>query len=565
MKIGIICAFRSDDKNWYRGEIQSIDGDHCKLKNLEYGNVEIIHKSNLRFLEERFAKFGKLIEKAYFNIKPSVECDEARVLKTILSYSKEGSKELNFKIIKPFRDGFIIDPIDPDRNTNIFDQFVSKKKIAVRINDEELSEILDKLNDVKEEANNTNDTKEDNDKTKEINDDTKKAIETPPIIIEEVEIEKLIPPPPPEEVKKNSQPGYSNAKISALTTPNDFYLVRTDTLENFNKFHNDIQILAPAMQPLIDFECGIYCLAHQPYDSQWYRAKIIDSDEQDQSIITVVCIDNGKTFSIENKVDLKTMQEQLKDKPCFGIPCSLPIKIERKCEDEVTELMLKMVEKDVEFKTIIENPQLNFIELIYDNENVVDLLVRKKYAQRIETFSSGNGYTSHINSLSDFFVQLEEDQLKLELISSIIDSTNGKFEKVKNPKVGQIVAAKFPDDNFWYRSRIQSIDKNEFTVEFVDYGNACLVTEIGEIDASISELPAMSKHCTLAKPKNLLSFSEEAEKKFLEITANGATILYIKNVKPGDIVEVELFCNGQNIFEQISPLCKLESDTTKEY
>lgn len=495
-------------------------------------------------LDDRFRKYGKLVEKGFFNIKPTNIEGDKKLLKVLMTFFNEGSKELRFTLVKTFKDGWILDPIDPetDNMDNLIDVLVSEK-MAVRIDDDELTQLLEKKVEIEKENLKKIENALKNVKEKKVK-EKEKSVEK--IVVAE-ERKKEIAKPLAAAEKKPKRPDGIIAKLTALTSPNDFYLTRIDTLQQFNQLHTDIQILAPAMQPLIDFECGTYCLAQEPYDSLWYRAKIIDSDE---SIITVLCMDNGKTFSIENKICLKALPDQLQQKAFFGIPCSLAVKIERKFDDEATEIMLKMVEKEIEYTVTLNTTQMNFIELFHDNMNVADLLVEKKFAKRYDIFPSGNGYTSHVNSSSDFFVQLEVDQLKLDLISAIMDRTNGKFEKVVNPQIGHVIAAKFPDDDCWYRSKIESIDNDGFMVSFIDYGNSCFVTEIGAIEESITALSAMSKKCTLAKPKHITtSFSDAAEKIFLDITANGATVLEIRVVKPGEVAEVELFCEGQNIID----------------
>lgn len=569
----MITAYKSQDGNWYRCEILSVDGDYCRLRNKEYGNIESVQNSYIRVLDDRFQKYGKLVEKAYFSIKPNEpQFDDSKLLNEMLNAFNEGAKELNFKIIKNFKDGFILDPFDPDSKENIIENLVNKKKMAVRIKEDDLIKILEnnlkkeeeKLKEIEENVSKITATSskqsvgETEGVKKTVTESDKKEEESKIIKQEEQQQQKSDDSiQKPLAVKTDKIMG----KLTALTSPNDFYLTRVDILQHFEKFQTDIQILAPALQPLIDFECGTFCLALQPFDNLWYRAKIIDSDE---SIITVLCIDNGKTFSIDNKMCMKTMPEQLQQKSFFGIPCSLAVKIGRKCEEDATALMLKKVEAEVEYKILLSTPHMNYIELFHDNENITDLLIEKNYAQRFEIFTSGSGYTSHINSITDFFVQLEVDQLKLDLIASIMDRANGKFEKVVDPKVGQIVAAKYPEDDGWYRSKIESIENDEYTVKFIDYGNSCLVKEIGIIDATIAELPAMSKHCALYKPKNIVSFSDAAEKEFINITANGETILHVKIIKAGDITEVELFCDHQNIIDKLTPLCTLESDKSQD-
>jgi len=302
-------------------------------------------------------------------------------------------------------------------------------------------------------------------------------------------------------------------------------------------------------------------LAKQSFDLFWYRAKIIDSDEMDQNaMITVRCLDDGKTFSVEDRTFLKIMPAALERKKFFGVSCSLSVSIERKCEEDATDLMKGLMDKQLQV-TFLNGPEFGskcYVELFNDDENIADVLVSKKFARRLEMMQSGKCYTSHINSLSSFYLQFETEQLTLDLISQYFEEAGGKFEEVEATP-GSIVAALFPEDDCWYRSRIESIDgTSEYTVTFIDYGNTCVVKKIGNIaESAIKELPSMSKHCRLIKPKVVKKFSETAEQKFVDICENGATILEIKRspVKPGEAAEVEIFLNGKNIAEILIPLC----------
>jgi hypothetical protein len=530
---GLTCAMQSADTNWYRGKILQVKGETCRVLNLEYGSVEILHKSNMRQLDAKFSKIESLITRGYFGIKPT-EISESNLLTEIRSSLTEGLIELNFEIVKKFKDGFLLEVIDAESKENFFDKLIGRK-MAVRINENELEKILKEKIEIYEDFEEII-----------INVETTKLVESLTTTTEEETIPKSN-----EEVEVKSRiPG----KITSLTSPNDFYLVSLEDMEHYKKMQDDIQILAPALAPLLDFECSTLCLAQQPFDNLWYRANIIDSDE---TIITVVCVDNGKTFSIDNKIFLKVLPEQLQRKIFFGISSSLPLSIEHTCEENATQFMLQYVDIEIEFEVVLCTRDKTYVEIYVNEESIGHQLIEKNFAKCLDYFLSGSGFTSHINSLDDFYIQLEEDQLKLDVISSIFDRADGKFEKVANPKVGDIVAAKFSDDEFWYRAVIEEIedDGKRFDVKFIDYGNLSETKEIGILDESITQLPRLSKQCRLSKPKNLINFSEAAEKKFQEICSNGATVLQVNVVKPGKISEVEIFCDGKNIIDILLPLC----------
>lgn len=533
---GMKCALKSKDANWYRGEIKQIKGETCRVHNLEYGNMEIVHKTNLRVLDKKFIKVEKLIERAFFPIKPYK--NESELLKEMQAIFNDGSHELNFEVVKQFKDGSILEVIDSVSKEKLFDKLVARK-LALKVDDDELEKIIQQ-------------------KSHEEDDFEEIVLKNEEIEAEKVENEAK----EAEKVEEEIKDAKVNGKITAMTSPVDFYLICSDDLTNFNQIHTDIQILAPALAPLLDFECETLCLAQQPFDNAWYRAKIIDSD--DNSLITVLCVDNGKTFSIDNKISLKVLPEQLQRKTFFGISCSLPLLIERKIEESATELLMPLVDTEIKFEIVLCTPSRTYVEVFSKNDNISQQLIERNLAKRCDIFQPGPCFTSHINSLNDFYIQLEEDQIKLDLIAKIMERANGHFEKVVNPRKGQIIAAKFSDDESWYRALIEEINGDVFAVKFIEFGNVSETKEVGVLDEEISKLPQMSKRCRLLKPKNIINFSEAAESKFSEICANGATVLQVKLIKLGDVTTVELFCDGKNIIDSLASLCNFHNDDNND-
>lgn len=525
-------------------------------------------KSKVRRLDEKFAEIGELVVPTFFAIKPAPECDDKTLFNEMMKLFDEGVKEFNFKVVKSFNSGWLLEPIEQQTNKNVIDELVKKKK-AQRISENELTQILETKATTKETI------------------DVVKPREQPkkqrksPEKIKKVELE--VPKPPlkktkeivspkenvsPKEIslpKENPQPKENSqlldhiVKITAVTSPTDFYICKKDSMATFSKLHEDIQIIASSAQPLTSVEEGTLCLAKQPYDLCFYRAKIIDSDESDQ-MITVRCLDDGKTFSVDDKTFLRKMPAALENKKFFGIACALPVKVERKFDEDATNFIMKLMDNELSVNFLTKETVPAYVELLNGDENVSDLLVNKKYVRRLEIVEPGSGYTSHINSLQSFYLQFEIDQLKLDLIAQYFEEASGKFEKIVKPQPGEVVAALFPDDSNWYRATVvDSVEtEGKFSVKFIDYGNVCLVESAGRIaEPAIKELPAMSKHCSLAAVLKDIKINEAAEQKFMEITASGATILEIKMVKPGDnVTEVDIFLNGKSIVEDLILACE---------
>ena len=95
---------------------------------------------------------------------------------------------------------------------------------------------------------------------------------------------------------------------------------------------------------------------------------------------------------------------------------------------------------------------------------------------------------------------------KIEQVLADYDDGVKKSDKLSLPiKNGTLCAAKFPDDNKYYRALVKSHnkEKQEFQVEFIDYGNIETVSmdDLIKLDGTISSLPPQAMYCELAYMK----------------------------------------------------------------
>lgn len=529
LKVGKLCAARSIDSNWYRSRVEQIKGDIVEVTHCEYGNMESLHKSKLRALDDRFINLGELVVPAYFAIQPGNEKSLLEELKLVFD---EGSKCLQFKRIGKFHDGWILEPIDMKSNQNIIDELVREKK-AERISSEKLFLLLNK-------QFNENYSKIERKKTEtphnkqSLNSKNVKS-ETGNRITTDVKNPNTSPPKPHK---------CSQVRISALTSATDFFTIDIKDVKDYQKLHSDIQIISSGMGPLIDFNVSTFCLLKQPFDQQYYRAQVIYNDD----IVTVRCVDDGKTFSVDKKL-LKQMPEALKGKKFFATASSLCVNVSKAKDEESTDFLLQMVDKIFYGEVLCISVGKTYFELFHDQMKLSDELVSKKLVSRIEIISPGDGFTSHINSLSSFFLQMECDQLKLDAISKYFEDAKGDFDKVEG-NTGQIVAALFKDDGCWYRAKIENKQNDKYSVAFIDFGNICEVDKIGMLEDAIANLPRMSKHCSLHIPEQIRStLPPNADEKVKTLCANGETILQVNMIKPGDPIEVDIVINGVNLLD----------------
>ncbi|NXH67585.1 TDR15 protein, partial [Hydrobates tethys] len=129
--------------------------------------------------------------------------------------------------------------------------------------------------------------------------------------------------------------------------------------------------------------------------------------------------------------------------------------------------------------------------------------------RHIQVNSEVAGYISHMNSPSSFYVQLAEDenliiQLAEELNESIMNI--GHENCLDELMVGDLIVAQHDTDCFYYRAVIKTLQSgNCFEVEFIDYGNAAVVSpsKICRIQKKFLTLPRLSIHCFLSRVINV--------------------------------------------------------------
>ncbi|XP_028622498.1 tudor domain-containing protein 6 isoform X2 [Grammomys surdaster] len=111
-------------------------------------------------------------------------------------------------------------------------------------------------------------------------------------------------------------------------------------------------------------------------------------------------------------------------------------------------------------------------------------------------------YVSHINDLSDFYIQLIEDEAEINRLSERLNDVRTRPQYHAGPpwQIGDVICAVFPEDNLWYRAVVLEQQPNDLlSVQFIDYGNMSVVHtnrtgRLGPIDAV---LPALCFHCSL--------------------------------------------------------------------
>lgn len=127
---------------------------------------------------------------------------------------------------------------------------------------------------------------------------------------------------------------------------------------------------------------------------------------------------------------------------------------------------------------------------------------------------------THINSANDFYLQEAEDAT-IGPITDLAVSLEGEAP-LSDVSVGDLVGAKFVEDEQWYRARVISKDGGETKVLFVDYGNTSIASEFRALSGKLASFPPCAIHGSLfPRVEGSSGYSQAATAKFIELSQGG--------------------------------------------
>lgn len=121
-----------------------------------------------------------------------------------------------------------------------------------------------------------------------------------------------------------------------------------------------------------------------------------------------------------------------------------------------------------------QDEKATYVELYVNKQSISEILVNEQLALKTESTTdvAATGFVSHINSPSEFWIQLESSVADLEWIADQLSGAEA-FSELEDFTPGSLCAAVFPEDDNWYRARILSNTVAGIEVLFIDYGNSC--------------------------------------------------------------------------------------------
>uniref|UniRef100_A0A8B9GA75 Tudor domain containing 15 n=1 Tax=Amazona collaria TaxID=241587 RepID=A0A8B9GA75_9PSIT len=186
------------------------------------------------------------------------------------------------------------------------------------------------------------------------------------------------------------------------------------------------------------------------------------------------------------------------------------------------------------------------------NENVPKLI---SLPQRdIQVNSEVVGYISHLNSPSSFYVQFAEDKnliMQLAKVLNEIMENIGHENGLDEPMVGDLIVAECDTGCFYYRVVVKALKwGNSFEIEFIDYGNAAIVSpsKICRIQREFLTLPRLSVHCFLSRVKSVTSESWTNKSTSCLVSKTNNKPVTCKFLQQhGEQWEIDIICDGKSV------------------
>lgn len=519
-------AVESKDGFWYRAELLKVtEADELIFNLFDYGRQETVEHPKVRHLDIKFRNFNKMATEIYLPIEQFTEKIGPNVIMEEIEHLTKNISVI-LKVIENYRGRWIVDVVS---NGFSISQALKEKKLAIACPMARVRKQIDR------------------------------------------ELEETRPDQEDVEPRK-----LEAIEIGHFDSPERIFVQLKSELPLLKQMQETLQIIAPSLNAVGALRVGEMCIAQNSFDNQWYRAKILDS-APDMTSVQFVDYGNTDVITSDKGAKLKKMVDEFANIPEYAKFCSLPMRPvgdRRRTEwdDDVFTVFshyLEKPDKECEFLTETKLHRY-FIHLFVQGEDMENVLKSRGLGTSVELIRSNSiCYVSHINALSEFFIQLDKDGTVLDLLHDYFRNVDS-LVTVTEPKEGEIYAAQFLDDSEWYRAKLMKGKAADGTwdVLFIDYGNVASVKSLKEITSKeIRDIVPLSKKCKLYLPKNILTVSVEAEMLFEEVARAGATVMTVNLVsleRDLSVVELVVSESGKNLLELL-PLKRNPYENDSEF
>ncbi|XP_053548968.1 tudor domain-containing protein 1 [Bombina bombina] len=549
--IGEVCVAKySQDKNWYRVLVQSIDNllKTAQVIYLDFGNQETVKFDDLQQMHKEIELCPPIGIKCYLANVIAPTCGWTPECLIEIRRMLLGQK-ISFTIIQVEQEYFpcyAIDIVIPDSGINL-KKWLLEKGYAINKN-------------TKSKGNNESKVKNENqDIVKKVDKDNK-------VLNENCEqLSDTIPPPLKNKQWKAIDISVGDvfmAVVTEIQSPGYFFCQQvknsdqlTKLLESMNEHYKKM----PAVSTFFP-TAGDVCSAQFSVDNQWYRVSVLEYVSKESVLIGYIDFGNLEVLPVSK---LRPMLPSMESLPIQAIKCSLagvnPV-LDTWTMEATTLFKSLVMNKILTVSVVNKNTESALVDLrdvSVEPELVISrCLVESKVASPREATENkccreeesstkaddkdsfplkwvelpvGRAVDVTICMLcspGEFYCQrCTEADFKLlhELNISLVKYCQQLKSRDYIPKKGDVCCAFFAGDGNWYRALVADIVQNgTVKVHFLDYGNFEDVTvdKLHAIPSKFLELPFQMIKCCLAGVKPVgEKWDRESTQRFQECVA----------------------------------------------
>nr|XP_046229723.1 tudor domain-containing 6 isoform X2 [Scatophagus argus] len=519
--VGLYCLAKAEDGVFYRATVVEVGETQIKVFFVDYGNTEVVDRSNIKNLPDDFRKLPCLAVKCTLaGIRPK----DGRWSQNACEFFIKAvtDKTLNVRVIAKYDESYVVQLTDP--------KVKGEKDLSTLMWFSGLAE----RTETKRQP-----------KAKMTMQPTILPTQPPHARLSGVYMNNEMSFQTPNTVGPASNrrriPTFKELMfpigsvfeviVSHIESPNDFWCQLVQNAENLKFLMHNIQThyASSEFQPL---EEGA-CVARHPDNGIWYRALVIHKHEAPH--VDVLFVDYGQKETV-SLYDLRRISPEYLTLQGQAIRCSLlnhvdPTSVTNEWNAEAIGRFHSLVETAafnfgilkctiyavmcseqmtvfniVDLETPFESISTSMVSLFKppkkDNGPFFHLNTYYYSAHKIKLGTEEQVTVTSVNSVSQFYCQFQRNADMIKDLKIKVNSLCQQLENIKVPAVfGTLCFAKYTDGQ-WYRGEIKAM-KPAILVHFVDYGDTVEVEKSNLLPvpreaADIISVPIQAIMCSLS-------------------------------------------------------------------
>ncbi|XP_075166866.1 tudor domain containing protein [Haematobia irritans] len=468
-KYKIVAALFPDDEMWYRAKLLKQVGDGYEVLFIDYGNTSI--SPECREISKEIAELPPLSKKCALEVPEGCKCWSESAEQKFMEIAATGETIFSVELREPAKDHALVHLLIDGQNIN-----------------DELEELCEKkpeiISDVMVMSSSFN---------------------TSSLQTSVCEIECL------------------HAYISHVNSPCDFYVQFASDSERLEDMTQTIN--STHMEVLENPSKDQLCAAVYSEDNSLYRARILECLPEKQYRVLFIDFGNEAVTT-----ELKALPQDLLNIQQLAKHCQLENYSKflqfGSIATEIFNNLINQWEGQARVGIINESeakntPAIVKVLALNTSDNLCDLLNKQlgldRNTQTVVTQESSSPSATmteeellkaskiclitHAISPSHFYIQLKSSLPKMEQLAKSLNVSKIKAEcnVIKQAELQNVCIAYAPEDNCYYRGRIEKIlaADNGYEVFLLDYGNTITTTEIREMSEDLRTIPSMALKCQL--------------------------------------------------------------------